>query len=456
MHIKGRNRIMNLYNKNIGILGLGVSGYSAAKLASSLGANVFVSDSKSDINDSYMKELTNMGVDIELGLHSEKILNSDLIIKSPGIPNDIEIIQSILDSKTEVISEIEFAYRMSDLKIIAITGTNGKTTTVTCLYEVLKKKFNVVKSGNIGTPFSEIIYKENKYKTLDTDFCILELSSFQIDDIDTFKPDIAMILNISPDHLDRYADFSDYSKSKMDLFKNMKDSDLIIYNHDDNILCDEVEKRDKIFTAYSLNKNFSIFYLKDKKIESVHSKKNLHIDECELSGIHNISNFIGVATIASHLGLDDKDIFQSLKMFKGLHHRFEIFKQVDGIKFINDSKATNIASVKVAIESIDRNIVLIMGGLPKESDFSEIIQYSKSIKSIIAYGVASDDIYNSLSDSCKVLKIEKFEQAINSAIDLAKRGDSVLMSPGCSSYDQFKNFEERGNFFKSIVERHYS
>jgi len=456
MHIKGRNRIMNLDNKNIGILGLGVSGYSAAKLASSLGANVFVSDSKSDINDSYMKELTNMGVDIELGLHSEKILNSDLIIKSPGIPNDIEIIQSILDSKTEVISEIEFAYRMSDLKIIAITGTNGKTTTVTCLYEVLKKKFNVVKSGNIGTPFSEIIYKENKYKTLDTDFCILELSSFQIDDIDTFKPDIAMILNISPDHLDRYADFSDYSKSKMDLFKNMKDSDLIIYNHDDNILCDEVEKRDKIFTAYSLNKNFSIFYLKDKKIESVHSKKNLHIDECELSGIHNISNFIGVATIASHLGLDDKDIFQSLKMFKGLHHRFEIFKQVDGIKFINDSKATNIASVKVAIESIDRNIVLIMGGLPKESDFSEIIQYSKSIKSIIAYGVASDDIYNSLSDSCKVLKIEKFEQAINSAIDLAKRGDSVLMSPGCSSYDQFKNFEERGNFFKSIVERHYS
>jgi len=456
MHIKGRNRIMNLDNKNIGILGLGVSGYSAAKLASSLGANVFVSDSKSDINDSYMKELTNMGVDIELGLHSEKILNSDLIIKSPGIPNDIEIIQSILDSKTEVISEIEFAYRMSDLKIIAITGTNGKTTTVTCLYEVLKKKFNVVKSGNIGTPFSEIIYKENKYKTLDTDFCILELSSFQIDDIDTFKPDIAMILNISPDHLDRYADFSDYSKSKMDLFKNMKDSDLIIYNHDDNILCDEVEKRDKMFTAYSLNKNFSIFYLKDKKIESVHSKKNLHIDECELSGIHNISNFIGVATIASHLGLDDKDIFQSLKMFKGLHHRFEIFKQVDGIKFINDSKATNIASVKVAIESIDRNIVLIMGGLPKESDFSEIIQYSKSIKSIIAYGVASDDIYNSLSDSCKVLKIEKFEQAINSAIDLAERGDSVLMSPGCSSYDQFKNFEERGNFFKSIVERHYS
>ena len=456
MHIKGRNRIVNLDNKNIGILGLGVSGYSAAKLASSLGANVFVSDSKSDVNDSYMKELTNMGVDIELGLHSEKILNSDLIIKSPGIPNDIEIIQSILDSKTEVISEIEFAYRMSDLKIIAITGTNGKTTTVTCLYEVLKKKFNVVKSGNIGTPFSEIIYKENKYKTLDTDFCILELSSFQIDDIDTFKPDIAMILNISPDHLDRYADFSDYSKSKMNLFKNMNDSDLIIYNHDDNVLCDEVEKRDKIFTAYSLNKNFSIFYLKDKKIESVHSKKNLHIDECELSGIHNISNFIGVATIASHLGLDDKDIFQSLKMFKGLHHRFEIFKQVDGIKFINDSKATNIASVKVAIDSIDRNIVLIMGGLPKESDFSEIIKYSESIKSIIAYGVASDDIYNSLSDSCKVLKIKKFEQAINSAIDLAERGDSVLMSPGCSSYDQFKNFEERGNFFKSIVERHYS
>ena len=447
---------MNLSNKNIGILGLGVSGYSAAKLASSLGANVFVSDSKSDVNDLYIKELTDMGVDIELGVHSRKILNSELIIKSPGIPSDIEIIQSILDSKTEIISEIEFAYRLSDLKIIAITGTNGKTTTVTCLYEVLKKKFNVVKSGNIGTPFSEIVYKENKYKTSNTDFCILELSSFQIDDIETFKPEIAMILNISRDHLDRYADFIDYSKSKMNLFKNMKDNDLIIYNHDDPVLCEEVEKRDRVFTAYSLDKNFSIFYLEDGCIESVHSKKNLHIDDCKLSGIHNVSNFIGIATIASHLGLDDRDIFESLKIFKGLEHRFETFKEVDGVKFINDSKATNIASVKVAIDSIDKNIVLIMGGLPKESDFSAIIECSQSIKSIIAYGKASNDIYNSLSESCKVVKVKKFEEAINSAINLAVKGDSVLMSPGCSSYDQFKNFEERGNFFKSIVERHYS
>jgi UDP-N-acetylmuramoylalanine--D-glutamate ligase len=447
---------MNLSNKNIGILGLGVSGYSAAKLASSLGANVFVSDSKSDVNDSYIKELTDMGVDIELGVHSRKILNSELIIKSPGIPSDIEIIQSILDSKTEIISEIEFAYRLSDLKIIAITGTNGKTTTVTCLYEVLKKKFNVVKSGNIGTPFSEIVYKENKYKTSNTDFCILELSSFQIDDIDTFKPDIAMILNISRDHLDRYTDFIDYSKSKMNLFKNMKDNDLIIYNHDDPVVCEEVEKRDGVFTAYSLDKSFSIFYLEDRSIESDHSEKNLYIDDCKLSGIHNISNFIGIATIASHLGVDDKDIFESLKIFKGLEHRFEAFKEVDGVKFINDSKATNIASVKVAIDSIDKNIVLIMGGLPKESDFSAIIDCAQSIKSIIAYGKASNDIYNSLSGSCKVVKIEKFEEAINSAINLAVKGDSVLMSPGCSSYDQFKNFEERGDFFKNIVERHYS
>lgn len=447
---------MNIENRDIGILGLGVSGYWAAKLASSIGANVFVSDSKSDINEIYAKELTDMGVDIELGFHSDRILNSDLIIKSPGIPNDIKIIQDILESNIEMISEIEFAYRLSDLKIIAITGTNGKTTTVTCLYEVLKKKFNVVKSGNIGTPFSEMIYEENISKKLNTDFCILELSSFQIDDIDTFKPDIAMILNISHDHLDRYEDFLDYTNSKMGLFKNMNDDDLIIYNHDDNILSDEIAKIDRVFTAYSLNKNFSTFYLENKEIESSHSNETLHIDECQLLGIHNVSNFIGVATIASHLKLDDKDIFESLKKFEGLHHRFEIFKEVDGIKFINDSKATNIASVQVAIDSIDRNIILIMGGLPKESDFSAILEYSDSIKSIIAYGVASDDIHHSLSESLEVLKIEEFEQAINSAMSLAERGDSVLMSPGCASYDQFKNFEERGDCFKSIVERHYS
>ena len=178
---------MNINQMNIGILGLGVSGYWAAKLASSFGANVFVSDSKSDISDEYLVKLRDMGVDIELGNHSNKILNSDLIIKSPGIPGNIKIIDKILDNNLEMISEIEFGYRLSELKIIAVTGTNGKTTTVTCLYNVLKEKFNVVKSGNIGNPFSEIIYEQNKSKDSNTDFCILELSSFQIDDIDTFK-----------------------------------------------------------------------------------------------------------------------------------------------------------------------------------------------------------------------------------------------------------------------------
>ena len=447
---------MNINQMNIGILGLGVSGYWAAKLASSFGANVFVSDSKSDISDEYLVKLRDMGVDIELGNHSNKILNSDLIIKSPGIPGNIKIIDKILDNNLEMISEIEFGYRLSELKIIAVTGTNGKTTTVTCLYNVLKEKFNVVKSGNIGNPFSEIIYEQNKSKDSNTDFCILELSSFQIDDIDTFKPDIAMILNISRDHLDRYEDFSDYSNSKMGLFKNMNHDDLIIYNHDDSIVCDQIEKIDKVFMSYSLDKKFSRFHLDNREIKSSNGDEILKIDDCKISGIHNVSNFIGVATIGSYLGLNDKEIFQSLRQFEGLHHRFEIFKEVNGIRFINDSKATNIASVEVAINSIDSNIILIMGGLPKDSDFSNILQYSDSIKSIIAYGVASDDIYTSLSDSLEIKKIKKFDKAINYAIDLAEKGDSVLMSPGCASYDQFKNFEKRGDFFKDIVERHYS
>ncbi len=448
--------MMNIDKKNIGILGLGISGYWAAKLAKSMGANVFISDSKLDVNNKYTKELIELGIDIELGSHSKKILNSDLVIKSPGIPSDIHIIKDLSSNNIEIISEIEFAYRLSNLKIIAVTGTNGKTTTVTCLYEVLKKKFNVVKSGNIGTPFSEIIYNENREKYLKTDFCILELSSFQIDDIDTFKPDIAMILNISHDHLDRYKDFLDYCKSKINLFKNMNNDDLIVYNHDDEILFAEIEKIDKKFIEYSLDEKFSSFYLKNKKIESSNSNHSLDINDCKLSGIHNTSNFIGVATIASQLGLKDREIFEALKIFEGLEHRFEMFKEVDNIKFINDSKSTNIASVKVAVESIDKNIILIMGGLPKESDFSAIIDYTRSVKSIIAYGVGSNDIYNSLSDSYEVIKINKFEKAITSAIQLAKRGDSVLMSPGCASYDQFNNFEERGDCFKDIVERHYS
>ena len=447
---------MNYKNKNIGILGLGVSGYWAAKLAHSLGANVFISDASSNVNNFFVEELKSLGVDVELGSHSNKILNTDLIIKSPGISNNIQIIKKLLEKKLPVISEIEFAHRLSDFKIIAVTGTNGKTTTVTCLYEVLKNDFNVIKSGNIGNPLSETVFKKKNKDNVEIDYCILELSSFQIDDTNSLKPYIALILNISNDHQDRYKNFEDYINSKMKLTRNMNDNDLIIYNYDNEILREKFLDINKNFTSFSLEKEFSKYFLYENKIKSSNSSFELNINECSLLGIHNISNFIGVATLASYLGLNDKSIFKSLKRFKGLNHRFELFKEINGIKFINDSKATNIDSVRVALESIDRNVILIMGGLPKDSNFSEILKFSQSIKSIIAYGSASNQIYDSLSIQCNVLKIEEFDEAVNSSIKLAEKGDLVLMSPGCASYDQFKNFEERGDRFKNIVERYYS
>ena len=442
---------MNLEKKNISIIGLGDSGYWSAKLASLLGANVFVSDSKENINEDYIQDLTDLNIKVELGNHSKEVLNSDLIIKSPGVPKNIEILQEAKKNNIQIIGEVEFAYRFSNLELIAITGTNGKTTTVSCLHKILSKKFNVIKSGNIGIPFSKIVYKENKNMITENDFCILELSSFQTEDIQEFKPKIALILNITEDHLDRYDNFTSYCKSKMNLLKNMGKDDLVIYNCDDEVISKEINKINVPCISYSLNKKHSQFYLEDNKIKSSSNENFLLIDDCKIKGVHNISNFIGIATIAKKLDMNDELIFSSLKEFEGLEHRFEFVKEIDGIKFINDSKATNISSVEVAIKSIGKNVLLIMGGLSKDSDFSKILQYHSAIKLIIAYGMAAKDITASLSSSIHVIEQNKFKDAVDNAFALAKEGDSVLLSPACASFDQFDNFEHRGSFFKEIV-----
>ena len=448
---------MNLKKTNISIIGLGDSGYWSAKLASLLGANVFVSDSKENINEDYIQDLTDLNIKVELGNHSKEVLNSDLIIKSPGVPKNIDILQEAKKNNIQIIGEVEFAYRFSNLELIAITGTNGKTTTVSCLHKILSKKFNVIKSGNIGIPFSKIVYEENKNMITENDFCILELSSFQTEDIQEFKPKIALILNITEDHLDRYDNFTSYCRSKMNLLKNMGKDDFVIYNCDDEVISEEINKinvfkwNDYSCIGYSLNKEHSQFYLEDNKIKSSSNENFLLIDDCKLKGVHNISNFIGIATIAKKLDMNDELIFSSLKEFEGLDHRFEFVREINGIKFINDSKATNISSVEVAIKSIGKNVLLIMGGLSKNSDFSKISQYHSAIKLIIAYGMAAKDITASLSSSIHVIEQNKFKDAVDNAFALAKEGDSVLMSPACASFDQFDNFEHRGSFFKEIV-----
>ncbi len=428
---------MNLDNKNIGILGLGLSGYWAAKLASSSGANVFISDSKSDVNKSYTKELIDMGIDIELGTHSNKILNSDLIIKSPGVPNNIKIIQDALENDLQVISEIEFAYQLSNIKIIAVTGTNGKTTVVTALHGVLSQNLNVLKGGNIGMPFSQLVWENSLIQDHDYDYIVLEVSSFQTEDIISFKPNIAMILNLSEDHLDIHNTYDNYKSAKLNLFKNMDKQDFAIYN------CDDKDLKNS-FKDIAKKTNVLTFSHADHQNKSY---QNL--------------NHIAVAKVASLLGIDEKTTSNFLKDFKGLEHRFEIFKKINDITFINDSKSTNGLSIKSALSNcIDlkiNSIVLILGGKSKGIDYSSYIHSSSIDLKIVAYGEAADEIRNKLPEYNVDIKID-FTDAVHHAIKVSEEcsADGVLLSPGCSSFDQFNSFEHRGNVFKDIIETYYS
>ena len=428
---------MNLENKNIGIIGLGLSGYWAAKLASFNGANVFISDIKSNINELYAKELRNMNIDIELGAHSNTILNSDLIIKSPGVPNDTKIIKDALDKNIQVMGEIEFAYQLSDIKIIAVTGTNGKTTVVTALHGILDQNLNVLKGGNIGTPFSQLVLENKLFQSHNYDYIVLEISSFQAQDIISFKPNIAMILNLSEDHLDIHHTYDNYKNAKLNLFKNMDKQDFAIYNCDDKNL-------NKSFENISKKTNVLTFsYLENQNSE------------------YKNSNHIAVAKVASLLNIDKQLTSKFLKNFKGLEHRFEIFKEINGIIFINDSKSTNGLSIRSALlNCVDlkiNNLVLILGGKSKGIDYSSYIHSLSIDIKIVAYGEAANEIKNKLSEYNVDVEID-FTTAVHHAIKLSEvsKLDGILLSPGCSSFDQFENFEHRGNVFKNIVEEYYS
>ena len=444
---------MNFKGKNIGIIGLGESGYWSAKLARSLNYKVFISDINLDINNQYIDDLERLNVDIEIGTHSKKILDCDLIIKSPGISNKISIIEKISSLNIPIISEIEFASLISNVKNICITGTNGKTTTVSLINDILSSELNVLKSGNIGIPFSKVVFENMLHKANEFDYCILELSSFQLEHSYYLEKEISLILNISVDHMDRYDSFEEYLDTKMKIFHN---SNYCIYNFDDNIIKERFDIQKQKGIPFSLKKGTGNFYLSSNKIKSENTNLFLDIEKCNLKGIHNISNFIAAATVAEKVGVSNKNIFDVIKNFKGLSHRFEHLLRKDGIDFINDSKSTNIDSTIMALKSINSNIILIMGGIPKEKDFSSILQFKNNIQKVIAYGKAAKSINESLSKEINVKIFENFKDAVNLSIQCATKGSTVLLSPGCSSFDQFKNFEERGKTFKNLVERFYA
>lgn len=435
------------------VLGAGESGVGAAYLAKKRGLNVFVSD-KGEIRPQYKEFLKEHDIEFEEGTHDEeRILSGDWVVKSPGIPKKAEIISKIKQKGIRLSSEIEFASEFTDSKIIAITGSNGKTTTTSLIYHILKNDgFNVGLGGNIGKSFAKQVADENY------DYYVLEISSFQLDDIQNFRPYISLLLNLSPDHLDQYNyDYEQYALAKFRIVENQENDNFFIYNKDD-------EMSQKILEKLDLDVQKIPFSMKEKLsqgayVENGQIKINLdelfsmNIDELSLSGNHNIANSLAASITGKLLNISNESIRQSLMTFKAVEHRLEEVAVINGVTYINDSKATNVNATYYALESMKNPTVWIVGGVDKGNDYSEIEELvKKKVKAIICLGIDNEKIISFFKDKKDVIyNTSSMEEAIKIAKTISKEGDRVLLSPCCASFDLFENYEDRGRKFKEEV-----
>jgi len=443
------NNISEMKNRSISIIGLGRSGVAIARLANYISSIVFISDnSPSNLVMENLKSLKSIGIQGEIGGHSDKIFNTDLMVISPGVAADSQVVLEAQIRGIKVIGEIEFASLFTNSPIIGVTGSNGKSTTVHALAEMCQTDdVNGVLAGNVGLAFSSKVLEELQNPDLKRVY-IIEISSFQMEFIETFHPHISIFLNISSDHLDRHKTFKNYLNAKLRLAGNQTEQDYVIYNADDKILVEVLNKHIANKTTFSPKySETNIYYVKNSNIISKEYAKLTHLKNIGLPGQHNIYNLLAAASGAHCLGISDERIANVIQSFKGIPHRLESITEINGIEFINDSKATNIDAVKVAIESYEKPIILILGGMAKGNDFAELLQFKNKIKNIIAYGTAKEMIHEELSTAFTVSKIELLKDAVKLSFQKAEKGEIVLLSPGCTSFDQFKNFEDRGNKF---------
>ena len=431
--------------KRIVVLGAGISGVGAAVLAKKKGFEVFVSD-KGKITEDNKKVLLNNEVDWEENNHTfDKILNADEVIKSPGIPDSVELIQNLKNAKIPLISEVEFAFRYTKAKIAAITGSNGKTTTTLLLGHVLKNAgYDVLVAGNVGVGFALSISER------DYDYIVLELSSFQLDGIKNFRSDVAILLNITPDHLDRY-DYrlENYSASKFKITENQKEQDFLIYNADDEIVKEIKTKAKKLPISLKDEQKEGGFLNKNELIIKLNNN-TMTMQELALQGKHNIFNSMAAAMAARVFEVKDSVIRQSMIDFQNVEHRLEYVLTVHGIDFINDSKATNVNACWFALESMTKGVVWIVGGVDKGNDYSELAEMvDEKVKAIICLGENNQNIIDAFKDKVDtIVQASTMSEAVNQSFSLANKGETVLLSPACASFDLFANYEDRGFQFK--------
>ncbi|MFC6878109.1 UDP-N-acetylmuramoyl-L-alanine--D-glutamate ligase [Flavobacterium myungsuense] len=436
------------------ILGGGESGVGTAILGQQKGYDVFVSDF-GKIKDNYKEVLTNNGIDWEEESHSEnKILNADVVMKSPGIPDKSPIVKKILEKKIPVISEIEFVAPFTKAKTIGITGSNGKTTTTMLTYHILKSAgLNVGLAGNIGKSFAWQVAQEQ------FDYYVLELSSFQLDGVFKYKPDIAILTNISPDHLDRYDyKYENYIASKFRITMNQTENDYLIYDADDEAISEWLKKNTTKaqLIPFSVNRKLEKgAYLNNNKME-VNINEEEFIMETEyiaLEGKHNMKNAMAATSVAKLLHIRKETIRESLSNFQGVEHRLEKVLKIQNVQYINDSKATNVNAAFFALDSMNVPTVWIVGGVDKGNDYSELMALvHEKVKAIICLGVDNKKIIDAFGNVVDVMiEVDSMNDAVKMAQRIAEKGDAVLLSPACASFDLFENYEDRGRQFKEAV-----
>jgi UDP-N-acetylmuramoylalanine--D-glutamate ligase len=442
--------------KRLVILGAGESGLGTALLGKEKGFEVFVSD-KGKIKEKYKNVLINNEIEWEEQQHTEhKILNADVVMKSPGIPDKVDLVQKLVANNISVVSEIEFASRFTNANLIAITGTNGKTTTTMMTYQIFNNaNFNVGIAGNIGKSFAKQVAKSN------FEHYVLELSSFQLDGIKNFKPHIAIIANITPDHLDRYDyKFENYIASKFRIAMNQNKDDYLIYDTDDEVIVNYL----KINPVQSTLLPFSLVikvdngaYLENNniKITIENNQIIMPIANLTLEGKHNIKNAMAASTVAHLLKIRKHTIRESLENFQGAEHRLEHVLRINKVQYINDSKATNVNATYYALDSMEAPTVWIVGGEDKGNIYNGLFPFvNEKVKAIICLGVDNEKLLETFVNMVDIIVETQFmSEAIKIAYKIAEAGDNVLLSPACASFDLFENYEDRGRQFKEAVRK---
>ena len=436
------------------ILGGGESGVGTAILGKQKGYKVFVSD-KGVISKKYKEVLLHNEIDFEENQHTEsKILNADLVMKSPGIPDKVVLVKKLKENSIPVISEIEFAAQFTDANIIGITGSNGKTTTTLLVNHILKNAgLNVGIAGNIGDSFAKQV-AENDYKNY-----VLEISSFQLDGVEKFNSHIAILTNITPDHLDRYEyDFNKYIASKFRITKNQKETDYLIYDADDEAINNwlKVNKTSAKLVPFSLEKEleFGAYIKENNIIININKDKiNMPLSTLSIKGKHNTKNAMAATMAAQLLKVRKESIKESLASFEGAEHRLENVAKIKNVEYINDSKATNVNATFYALECMDKATVWIVGGVDKGNDYNDLLPLVREkVKAIVCLGLDNDKIKNTFGNVVDIIvETAGAEEAVKVSQKLAESGEVVLLSPACASFDLFENYEDRGRQFKKAV-----